>query len=102
MAELTWHIDVHGHNAVAATNNRVGVVVIATAIGTAGERVVRRLRRMVTSPPHTPQAGMESPCHLRVTGVHHGTGHLVLGMDPRVSCMLGEPLITQPLLSFPS
>lgn len=50
-AGLTWHIDVHGHNAVAATNNRVGVVVIATAIGTAGERGVRWFRRMATAHP---------------------------------------------------
>jgi hypothetical protein len=58
MAVLTWHIDVHWHNAVTATNNRVGVVVVATAIGTAGERVVRQFRCMATQPmPHP------TPCH---------------------------------------
>lgn len=77
-------------------------MVVATAIGTAGERVVRQFRRMATSPSHTPQAGMESPCHPRVTAVHHSTGYLVLRMEPRASFMLDEPLIAQPLPSSPS
>lgn len=52
VAGLTWHIDVHGHNTVAASHHRVGVVVVAPTIGTARERV-RRFRCMSTQPtPH--------------------------------------------------
>lgn len=36
---LTWHIDVHGHDAVTAPHDGVGVVVVAASIGTAGGKV---------------------------------------------------------------